>query len=100
MIRGEDQRRLIDRAFPFHFAVDATGRIVDSGPRLREIAGPALAEVDVFGDQIIEGPYRIRDHAALRGTDGDINVVAMPCLRGIRLRGEFVTDPVDPQAPV
>jgi signal transduction histidine kinase/CheY-like chemotaxis protein len=100
VIRGEDQRRLIDRAFPFHFAVDATGRIVDSGPRLREIAGPALAEVDVFGDQIIEGPYRIRDHAALRGTDGDINVVAMPCLRGIRLRGEFVADPVDPEAPV
>ncbi len=100
MIRGEDQHRLIDRAFPFHFAVDADGRVIDSGPRLREIAGAGLVEVDVFGDRVIEGPLRLRSLEALRGADGEVNVVALPCLHGIRLRGEFVTDPVDPDGPV
>lgn len=94
------QVRLIDRAFPFHFSVGSDGRIVDAGPRLREIAGDALADVDFHREDLVDGPLRIRDHAALRATNGEVNVVDLPPLGGIRLRGEFVADGEDEASPV
>ena len=99
MSRGGEQR-LLDRAFPFHFAVDQAGRIVDAGPRLREIAGDRLDDLDFFSGRFVDLPFRITDLAALRSEEGGISVVSLPSLDGIRLRGEFVADAALPEAPV
>lgn len=91
------QSSLLDRAFPFHFAVDPDGRFVEAGPRLRELAGDALAEARFFDLNAIEGPRRIRDFRGLLACDGEVNVVDLPFLGGVRLRGEFVKDPEEPE---
>lgn len=99
MTSGGEQR-LLDRVFPFHFAVDGAGRIVDAGPRLREIAGDRLDGIDFFSGRFVDAPFRISDLETLRNEDGRISVVSLPVLDGIRLRGEFAVDPDAPDAPV
>ena len=84
---------LLDRAFPFHFALDVDGRFVEGGPRFREIAGNAIDEHGFFDFDAIDGPKSARDFESLRRIDGEVNVVDLPFLGGIRLRGEFVIDP-------
>lgn len=84
--------RFLDRAFPFHFAVDAEGRFVESGPRIADFAGETLPEFRFFDLDAIDGPQRIVDFDALRRTDGQVNVVDLPFLRGVRLRGEFMVE--------
>ncbi|MAC19230.1 MAG: hypothetical protein CMJ23_06035 [Phycisphaerae bacterium] len=89
---SENRRSLLDRVFPFHFALDAPGRFVDAGPRFRAFAGDEIDSCRFFDLEAIEGPHRIRDFASLARTDGEVNVVVLPFLRGIRLRGEFMVD--------
>ena len=87
-----NHRSLLDRVFPFHFALDEKGFFVEAGPRLRAFAGSEVESCDFFELEAIEGPHRIRDFAGLARTDGEVNVVVLPFLRGIRLRGEFMVD--------
>lgn len=87
-----NHRSLLDRVFPFHFAIDAGGCFVDAGPRFRVFAGDEIDSCRFFDLEAIEGPHRIRDFPSLARTDGEVNVVVLPFLRGIRLRGEFMVD--------
>ncbi|MDC0429121.1 ATP-binding protein [Phycisphaerales bacterium] len=83
---------ILDRAFPFHFGVAADGRVVVAGPRLSALAGDRLKEVSFFDLNAIETPLPIRDFESLRRTDGEMQIVNLPMLDGIRLRGEFIHD--------
>lgn len=84
--------RLLDRAFPFHFAVDERGRIVRAGPRFEEIAGPSDGMGSFFSLDAIDSPMPIRDFESLRRAEGELQVVRLPALGGILLRGEFMDD--------
>lgn len=84
--------KLLDRAFPFHFAVDERGRIVHAGPRFREIAGELDGIGSFFALDAIDSPIPIRDIDSLRRSEGDLQVVRIPVLGGILLRGEFMSD--------
>lgn len=83
---------ILDRAFPFHFGVDADGRIVVSGRRLAALAGDGLKNVSFFELNAIETPLPVRDFESLRKTDGEMQIVNLPMLDGIQLRGEFIHD--------
>lgn len=87
--------RLLDRAFPFHFAVDERGRIVRAGPRLREIGGALDRIESFFALDAIDSPMPIRDFDSLRRAEGELQVVRLPMLGGILLRGEFMHDAED-----
>ena len=96
MTSKSGQSSLLDRAFPFHFALDEAGRFVEAGPRLRELAGDAIASARFFELNAIDGPRPVRNFSELLAGDGDVNVVDLPFLGGVRLRGEFVADPGSP----
>ena len=83
---------MLDRAFPFHFALDVEGRFVECGPRFRELAGRSMGEHVFFEFDAIDGPKSARDFDSLRGMDGRVNVIDLPFLGGIRLRGEFLVE--------
>ena len=88
---------LLDRAFPFHFALDVDGRFVEGGPRFREIGGKAIDDRGFFEFDAIDGPKSARDFESLRRIEGQVNVIDLPFLGGIRLRGEFLVDPDHPE---
>lgn len=96
MTSKSGQSSLLDRAFPFHFALDEEGRFVEAGPRLRELGGDAIVSARFFELNAIDGPRPIRSFRSLLACDGEVNVVDLPFLGGVRLRGEFVADPEDP----
>ena len=83
---------ILDRAFPFHFGVDREGMVVVSGPRLAALAGDQLKAVSFFDLKALETPLPVRDFEELRTTDGEMQIVNLPMLGGIRLRGEFIHD--------
>ena len=83
---------ILDRAFPFHFGVDREGMVVVSGPRLAALAGDQLKDVSFFDLKALETPLPVRDFEELRTTDGEMQIVNLPMLGGIRLRGEFIHD--------
>ena len=83
---------LLDRAFPFHFGVDVDGLLVVSGPRLAAIAGTRLKGVSLFDMKALETPLPVRDFESLKKTDGEMQIINLPMLDGIRLRGEFIHD--------
>jgi signal transduction histidine kinase/CheY-like chemotaxis protein len=83
---------ILDRAFPFHFGIAADGRVVVAGPRLSALAGDRLKDVSFFDLNAIETPVPVRDFDSLRKTDGEMQIVVLPMLDGIRLRGEFIHD--------
>ncbi|MCP4797668.1 MAG: hypothetical protein GY885_16065, partial [Phycisphaeraceae bacterium] len=47
---------LLDRAFPFHFALDEAGSIVAAGPRFAEIAGDYRSSESFFTLEAIDSP--------------------------------------------
>ncbi len=83
---------ILDRAFPFHFGIAADGRVVVAGPRLSALAGDRLKDISFFDLNAIETPVPIRDFESLWKTDGEMQIVVLPMLDGIRLRGEFIQD--------
>ncbi|MCP4497704.1 MAG: hypothetical protein GY825_13095, partial [Phycisphaeraceae bacterium] len=83
---------LLDRAFPFHFALDEAGSIVAAGPRFAEIAGDYRSSESFFTLEAIDSPVPIHDYDALRRADGELQVVRLAMLGGILLRGEFMHD--------
>ena len=83
---------LLDRAFPFHFALNEAGSIVAAGPRFAEIAGDYRSSESFFTLEAIDSPVPIHDYDALRRADGELQVVRLAMLGGILLRGEFMHD--------
>ena len=81
---------ILDRAFPFHFAVTTEGRITNAGPRLHQIAGTLLATTSFFDLNALDSTLPMRDFNDLRSMDGEMQVVELPSLNGIRLRGQFI----------
>ena len=81
---------ILDRAFPFHFAVTTEGRITHAGPRLHQIAGTLLGTTSFFDLNALDSTLPMRDFNDLRSMDGEMQVVELPSLNGIRLRGQFI----------
>ncbi len=81
---------ILDRAFPFHFAVNERGHIIRSGPRLQEIGGDLLKSQSFFEMKALDSPLPIRNFKDLLSIDGEMQVVELPFLNGIRLRGQFI----------
>lgn len=73
---------------------------MEGGPKLVEIAGDRLRGANFFLLDAVEGPRRPRNHRDLREFDGAANIVILPMLDGIRLRGEFVCLDDDPDTSV
>ena len=86
--------RLVDRAFPFHVAVDQQMSIVEVGPRLR-----SLLAADPIGrplDQVlrIDRPLTAPDFDHIKEAVDEVQVLDVIEHPGLRLRGEFIPDMV------
>ena len=78
-----------DKAFPFHLAISAGGKILRVGPRLREIA-PSLNVGDDTSSCIrFIRPNGITDFSLLKKHEKQLTVLEITSIPGFKLRGEL-----------
>lgn len=78
-----------DKAFPFHLAISAGGKILRVGPRLREIA-PSLNVGDDTNSCIrFIRPNGITDFSLLKRHEKQLTVLEITSIPGFKLRGEL-----------
>lgn len=82
----------MDRAFPFHLAVDEALLLVEVGPRLRTLIGHDLIGSPLGAIARIERPVADLDFAHLKQAVGEVQVLDVFDMPGLRLRGEFLLD--------
>ena len=83
---------LVDRAFPFHLAMDTDLVVVEAGPRLKTLIGDQVIGRS-FGDVVhIERPFASLDFEHLKGAEGEVQVLEVLDAPGLRMRGEFLLD--------
>jgi signal transduction histidine kinase len=83
---------LVDRAFPFHLALDHSLQLVEAGPRLRALIGEELVGRHLEEIARIERPVAVLDFAHLKEGVGEVQVLEIFGKAGLRLRGEFLLD--------
>lgn len=83
---------LVDRAFPFHLALDQSLQLVEVGPRLRSLIGEDLAGRHLDELARIERPVADLDFTHLKEGVGEVQVLEIFGKPGLRLRGEFLID--------
>ena len=86
---------LVDRAFPFHLAVDHSLGVIEAGPRLKALIGDDLIGRYLGEIARIERPVAEFDFAHLKKAVGEVQVLEILKKSGLRLRGEFLLDEVD-----